>query len=370
MQAMPLEPGDTRSIATSGRTSPCIVVVEDNSDLRLELSELLREHGYEVLEASDGAAALALMNADAQIDLILLDLWLPRVDGWTFRVRQRSDPRTANVPVVVLTADASARAKAIDAACVLSKPCDAQTLLDTVKRILAKPQTPSTTGELLRGTTKLLAEALGHELANPLAILIHSLEHARDTGVTDGGAEWLNLNELLEQCWRMVETLRKLRDLTAPPTRIAHSVDLVRVLTAAVAATVGSGASLTVPARSPHVAADEQVLNYVLRAVLRNATESVTRTDDRDEPIVRVRVTSAREWVTVEIRDRGPLIPEDELPMAFTPEYPGRGNSWSAGLRLWFVRDALSAIGGSVDIANDVSGVVCSIRLPVAPTPS
>jgi CheY-like chemotaxis protein len=352
-------------------TRRCIVVVEDNSDLRLELAELLREHGYEVLEAVDGAAALALLNADAAVDLILLDLWLPRVDGWTFRVRQRGDPRNAHIPVIVLTADASSRAQAIDAACVLSKPCDADTLLETVRDILARPRTPPGAGELLRGTTKLLAEALGHELANPLAILIHSLEHARDSGKGNGGGpERLHVNELLEQCWRMVETLRRLRDLTAPPSRVAHAVDLVRVLTAAVAATVGAGVSLTVPARAPHVAADEQVLNYVLRAVLRNAAESVGQKEDSDEPVVRVRVTHTRDWVTVEIRDRGPLIPEDELPIVFTPEYPGRGNSWSTGLRLWFVRDALGALGGSVEISNDETGVLCALRIPVAPVPS
>ena len=168
------------------------------------------------------------MNAEATVDLILLDLWMPRVDGWTFRVRQRSDPRMAQIPVVVLTADASSRARAIDATCVLSKPCDADTLLETVERILARPKATTSAGNLLRGTTKLLAEALGHELANPLAILIHSLEHARDHG-PDGKIELPDVSELLEQCWRMVETLRSLRDLTAPASGVAHAVDLVRV---------------------------------------------------------------------------------------------------------------------------------------------
>jgi signal transduction histidine kinase len=74
--------------------------------------------------------------------------------------------------------------------------------------------------------------------------------------------------------------------------------------------------------------------------------------------------------VTVQVCDSGPPIPDDELAQIFSPEYPGRGDSWSTGLRLWFVRDALAALGGSVEVANGDAGVVCSVRIPAAVAPS
>ena len=83
-----------------------ILVIEDNALLRAQLQRLFADAGMAVEFASDGLAGLQ-MALDAPPDLILLDLHLPDLSGDDVLLRLRADDRTAEVPVLVVTADAS-----------------------------------------------------------------------------------------------------------------------------------------------------------------------------------------------------------------------------------------------------------------------
>src|SRR5688572_14286126 len=63
-----------------------VLVVEDNDALRTEIAEMFRDFGYKVFEAADGALALRAMREQGPIDVVLLDLWMPKMDGWHFRL--------------------------------------------------------------------------------------------------------------------------------------------------------------------------------------------------------------------------------------------------------------------------------------------
>ena len=113
-----------------------ILVVEDDSDLRTSLAEVLEEEGYEVALATNGWDALEQLGGPPP-HAILLDLTMPGMDGWTFRSRQRSDPRLARIPTVVISAACSdprgLEALAPDA--FLAKPFDLGSLIDALKRV-------------------------------------------------------------------------------------------------------------------------------------------------------------------------------------------------------------------------------------------
>jgi serine/threonine protein kinase/CheY-like chemotaxis protein len=110
-------------------------VVEDDADMRGLIADLLSHEGYRVEEAVTGIDALEkTRSSEHPPDVILLDLNLPMMDGWEFRVEQKRDPALARIPVVILSADA--KAGAVDADHVLKKPFDANTLLETVARAL------------------------------------------------------------------------------------------------------------------------------------------------------------------------------------------------------------------------------------------
>lgn len=80
-----------------------ILVIDDEPDIRLALSITLEDNGYEVVEGSDGSEALDLAIAHAP-DLIILDLNMPNIDGFTALKMLKSDERTSHVPVCILTA--------------------------------------------------------------------------------------------------------------------------------------------------------------------------------------------------------------------------------------------------------------------------
>lgn len=81
-----------------------ILLVEDDEPFREALEEELIRAGHHVITAADGQEALELLQSDATPCVLLLDLMMPRVDGWQVINALRSDSRFADIPVVVLTA--------------------------------------------------------------------------------------------------------------------------------------------------------------------------------------------------------------------------------------------------------------------------
>jgi two-component system alkaline phosphatase synthesis response regulator PhoP len=80
-----------------------VLVVDDEPDVRVLCKVNLEFEGYRVLEAGDGEAAIEMANREAP-DLILLDLMMPHVNGWDVMKRLKEDEKTANIPIVLLTA--------------------------------------------------------------------------------------------------------------------------------------------------------------------------------------------------------------------------------------------------------------------------
>ncbi len=116
-----------------------VLLVEDDGDVREALADLLREHGYDVAWAADGAEAIRALRSGLRPSAILLDLMMPVMDGFQFRAEQRSDPALAPIPVIVISADRSIDrdAAALGAAAKLAKPTTVSDVLAAVARVAA-----------------------------------------------------------------------------------------------------------------------------------------------------------------------------------------------------------------------------------------
>lgn len=116
-----------------------LLLVEDTPEIWDVLSRRLRRRGHEVALAHDGAAGLEAVRRDRP-EVILLDLNLPVMDGWTVARRLKDDPGTAAIPIIALTAHALAgdRDKAIAAGCddYHPKPVDFSRLLTQIDAAL------------------------------------------------------------------------------------------------------------------------------------------------------------------------------------------------------------------------------------------
>ena len=112
-----------------------VIVVEDDDDIREALVALLESAGHAVVGARHGREALERLRR-RDICLILLDLWMPVMNGWEFRYEQEKDPALAAIPVVVITADHSAanHSDGFGAVAWMTKPVDCDRLLELVQR--------------------------------------------------------------------------------------------------------------------------------------------------------------------------------------------------------------------------------------------
>ena len=122
-----------RANPTTDRNRPVVLFIEDNLT-QLDLYAMLIEHELAVVKASRGLTGFDLAIAERP-DVIVLDLLLPDVDGFALAERLRTTPATASIPVVALTGDdaAFARAQAMaQFSDVLAKPCPADRLLQSI----------------------------------------------------------------------------------------------------------------------------------------------------------------------------------------------------------------------------------------------
>jgi len=118
---------------------PNILVVEDNQDNREMVVKVLKFNGYEVVEAVDGEEAIEKARAEDP-DLILLDIFLPKMDGYEVTRRLKGDTRLKNIPIIALTAHAmkGSMEEALAAGCdgYIPKPIDVRELPKQIQHFL------------------------------------------------------------------------------------------------------------------------------------------------------------------------------------------------------------------------------------------
>ena len=102
-----------------------ILVVDDNPDVRLALATILEDAGHDVLEAEDGDVVFDIA-LDQQPTLVLLDVMMPRLNGFDALARLKADTRTNSIPVIMVTAkgrpEDMAMARSLGAVEYITKP--------------------------------------------------------------------------------------------------------------------------------------------------------------------------------------------------------------------------------------------------------
>ncbi len=110
-----------------------VLLIEDDDDIRDVLHSALVDEGYEVLVATDGGEALAILGRQTRRCLVLLDLLMPIMNGWQFRAFQLRHPRLATHPVIAMTAGKLDRVPQVDL--VMAKPPKLDLLLSHIDRL-------------------------------------------------------------------------------------------------------------------------------------------------------------------------------------------------------------------------------------------
>lgn len=116
------------------RATPLVLVADDSPDMRLLIRDLLEEVGYEVVTVATGARALSEMTARPP-DLLISDLLMPGMTGFSLRALMLRRPALAGIPVIILSAYWHRPSDTLDVAEVITKPLNIDRLVDSVKRL-------------------------------------------------------------------------------------------------------------------------------------------------------------------------------------------------------------------------------------------
>jgi CheY-like chemotaxis protein len=118
-----------------------ILLVEDDDEIRSSMADVLEHRGYHVRTASNGVEALEQLRESGAISLILLDLMMPRMNGFVFRERQLKDPTLASIPVIVITAygQMAENIASLGPIPCLRKPVVYDELVALIERLTAPP---------------------------------------------------------------------------------------------------------------------------------------------------------------------------------------------------------------------------------------
>ncbi|MCH9649555.1 MAG: response regulator [Deltaproteobacteria bacterium] len=116
-----------------------VLVVDDSLTVRRILSRLVEARGWEAISARDGLEALELVQAGLSPNAVLLDIEMPRMDGYELTSLLRADPRYSSIPIIMLTSRAGqkhrAKAESLGVEAYLVKPYDEETLVATVRKV-------------------------------------------------------------------------------------------------------------------------------------------------------------------------------------------------------------------------------------------
>ncbi len=364
-----------------------ILVVEDNQAMNMAICDILSLSEYAILSAGDGVEALALMRR-TRPDVVLSDIMMPRMDGYSLLKHARSDEQLRTVPFIFLTARSSAQderhAKSIGIEDYLVKPVDTQDLLLAVENVLRREQNTLTSTE--RQVTQLrtqIVSALQHEFRTPLTFILGYAEllaesppetvdvetlRASTSAILEGGRRLQNLIEkfllLADMQYR-----RELPDSVTP-------VDMTLLLASEAqthskaAQEAGLTFSLECEIDEPIILAEAGYVRQAIGHLIDNAIQYRRPTSAH----IRLIVTESESYLGAQIQDDGRGIPADKLSALRDPfDQIDRENRIAPGigLGLALVRHIARLHGGYLQIESvEGKGSSFTLWLPLPPDTS
>ncbi len=354
------------------RVRTTVMVIDDDDQLRKAMADLLEERGYIVDSCAGGQEALGRLRAGALPDVILLDLRMPHMDGWEFRIEQRRDPNWASIPVVALSADRSPKAVAIDADAYLTKPVDERVLVETIElvvRTLDSDRRRARASELDRlHSLGALAAGIAHEVNNPLAFVLGNLELAQRKAAElearlsgPDAFSMVGLRQLLTRAQRGAERIesvvRGVSMFASADTDAVHAVDVHEVLESSLQLAsneIRHCARLERAYESvPHVRGNPTQLGQVFLNLLLHAVRAIRACPPGDHAIRVATTTSPHRDVIVSISDTGRGLTPTLKGRIFDASFAVRsGDGLELGLSV--SRELIAAMGGTIEVESEL----------------
>jgi signal transduction histidine kinase len=365
-----------------------ILVVEDNTDMIRFIDFQLRDQ-YQVVTAVNGAEGLEVARRELP-DLIVSDLMMPVMDGNQMCAHLKTDPKTAHIPIVLLTAKSDVGERIVahetGADTFLAKPFSPKELRAIVaQKLKSQGEQGKRVVQEKMESLELVSAGLAHEINNPLNFMKNAI-----IAVVDAFEKYQKISEVNDDpmATRTAEKLSKrvglMRDTAEKGvTRIRRVVDLMRRYsregytrhatrtdlaeaindtTDMLSAGVGKEVAL-IKTLDPNVIVEmvPEELHQILTNIIQNALDACD-TDGN----VWVTLTTNEVEALVIVRDDGPGIAPEHLAKIFTPFFSTKGPGGGMGLGLAIVYNLVEQAGGHLQVQSELGvGAQFSISIPL-----
>lgn len=350
---------------------PKILVVDDHPANRLGLQSVLEPLDLAVVVAASGAEAVRLVEAHDFV-LILMDLHMPKLDGFATTRLVRACERSREVPIVFITAvydspEHTRRGYALGAVDYIAKPFDPEVLRAKVRALVALylrgERAERERSEQYERLRDLFLAAVTHDLRNPLAAITMASSLIRKRTCSDA-THAAYAETLHDAASRMTAMFEDLHDLVRGD--LAGGLPIVRGRSdmGALCRSVLDQLRLAHPTRTLELSIEGDVLGrWDDRRLTRVVSNLVGNALEHGEGPVRVGLRGEGDAVTLDVRNQGKPIARELLPTLFEPFRSGdRSGGW--GLGLYVTREIVRAHGGVIRVESAATETVFAVHLP------
>lgn len=418
---LPLMIGDTSAsplavVGDSPFAGSRILVVDDEPVNRQVLRTQLSSEGYVVTECPGGVEALELCEKGLDVDIILLDVMMPKVNGYDVCKRVRSQFSRQQLPIVFLTARTQAEDIVSGLACgandYLAKPFSRDELVERVRIHLqivkARQELEQQNDQLVDAQKKMLSQekmatlgllsaGLAHEINNPNNFVKTSAENLKydlgkfenylgelmsddaDPEIRDEFAKRFSgfshhLDLVREGCVRIADIVQSMRNSSRKDAELSDNVDIIAHLekTLTLVKTTYKNTArfdLEIDAR-PLLRCSSGQMNQVFLNLLVNACHAIESRQEatgvRDQGVVKVLTRAAEGVLAIGIKDNGCGMTDAVKQKLFEPFFTTKGAVKGTGLGMSISREIVEATGGKIEVISEEGvGTEIWIRLPL-----
>jgi signal transduction histidine kinase len=349
-----------------------ILIVDDAVDTVELLRKRFRSEGYDTAEAYDGEEALKGVE-EYNPDLIVLDVMMPKVDGYEVCRRLKADENKKYIPVLMLTAKGEIESKVkgleIGADDYLAKPFDYKELSARVKSLLTiKASREKLVEEEKSVALDKMMDEVAHEIRNPLVSIGGFAKRVYDRlPENDPNKKYLEM--IMDEVLKLENMVKLLIELKTMTVCYLGNMDINEVITEALTLYEDEFAAKGVVVKTgllhnlPFISGDKEQLKIAVSNLIKNSIEAM-----QESPKVLTIATSVSDGrMIIEVSDTGKGIPKDKLKSIFHPFYTSK--IYGPGLGLTFTLKIVQQHGGNISVESEPGkGTTFTIRLPIRKT--
>jgi len=346
-----------------------ILIVDDAIDTVELLTKRFRSEGYETAEAYDGEEALRRVD-EYNPDLIVLDVMMPKMDGYEVCRRLKTDENKKYIPVLMLTAKGEIESKVkgleIGADDYLAKPFDYKELSARIKSLLTiKAAREELVEEEKSVALEKMMDEVAHEIRNPLVSIGGFAKRVHDRlSENDPNKKYLEM--IMDEVLKLENMVKLLIELKTMAVCYSECADVNEIIMEALAIHEKELADMSIAVKTelmddpPCISGDKEQLKVAISNLVKNAVEAM-----QASPKVLTLATSVSDrWMIIRVTDTGKGIPNDKLKSIFHPFYTSK--IYGPGLGLTLTLKIIQQHGGTISAESEIGkGTTFTIRLPI-----